>query len=127
MYKNLEIFQVSSQMARHAGSRQAVVATNIANADTPSYQAQTIASFADSYQTVETGRMRATRSGHISGDGNTSALSPQELAKSEPSPNGNTVSLETEMLNAVNIEREHSRALAIYKHALTIMRTSLGR
>jgi flagellar basal-body rod protein FlgB len=127
MFKNLELFQVSSQMARHAGSRQAVVATNIANADTPGYQARMIPSFVDSYRAMETGQMRATRSGHIGAGSNPAAIAPIETAVSEPSPNGNTVSIETEMLNAVNVEREHSRALAIYKHALTIMRTSLGR
>ena len=50
-----------------------------------------------------------------------------EVTQEEPSPNGNTVSLETEMLNGVEVAREHSQALAIYKHALGIIRTSLGR
>ncbi|SMY08237.1 FlgB family protein [Flavimaricola marinus] len=127
MYKNLDLFQVSSQMARHAGSRQAIVATNIANADTPGYQARAIASFTDSYSAAETGRMRATRPGHIGAANNSPAIARAETSGAEPSPNGNTVSIEQEMLNAVNIEREHSRALAIYKHALTVMRTSLGR
>lgn len=127
MYKNLELFQVSSQMARHAGSRQAVVAMNVANADTPGYQARAIASFMDSFRDTETGRLRATRPGHINSGATIAALASSRVAGTEPSPNGNTVSIETEMLNAVNIEREHSRALAIYKHSLTILRTSLGR
>lgn len=127
MYKNLNLFQVSSQMARHAGARQSVVAANIANADTPGYQARAIASFADSYRASETGRMRATRPGHIGAAANPAAIAPVETSTAEPAPNGNTVSLEQEMLHAVNVEREHSRALAIYKHALTVMRTSLGR
>jgi len=33
MYQNVELFQTAGAMARHAGSRQAVVAQNIANAE----------------------------------------------------------------------------------------------
>lgn len=127
MFKNLDMFQVSSQMARHAGSRQAVVATNIANADTPGYQAREIASFTDSYRALDAGRMRATRPGHIGAADNTATNTRIQASEAEPSPNGNNVSIEQEMLNAVNVQREHNRALAIYKHALTVMRTSLGR
>ena len=127
MYKNLDLFRVSAQMARHAGARQAVVATNIANADTPGYQARSIAPFTESYRGDATGQMRATRPGHLGlGDGGAPAARATASGQ-EPSPNGNTVSLELEMLASVNVEREHSRALAIYKHALTVMRTSLGR
>ena len=66
--------------------------------------------------------MRATRAGHLSlpagrGPGASDALT------SEPSPNGNSVSLEMEMISAAEIEREHSRALAIYRHGLSVLRT----
>ena len=126
MYESLDIFRTAAAMARHAGARQAVVAQNIANADTPGYRAQTIAGFADSYR-ADTGlALRVSRAGHQTavfgpGSARTSATTD------EPSPNGNSVSLETEMLNGVEVAREHSRALAIYKHALGIIRTSLGR
>lgn len=126
MFENLALFRVSSQMARHAGARQALVATNIANADTPGYRASHIASFTDSYRHAEVGRMKATRPGHIAPSG-AAAIARAMPAGQEPNPNGNDVSLELEMLEAVDVQREHNRALAIYKHALTVMRTSLGR
>ena len=40
MFEGLEIFQLAGGVARHAASRQAVVAQNIANADTPGYRAR---------------------------------------------------------------------------------------
>ncbi|MDG1803103.1 MAG: flagellar biosynthesis protein FlgB, partial [Paracoccaceae bacterium] len=43
------------------------------------------------------------------------------------SPNGNSVSLEQEMLRSVDAQRQHNRALAIYKHTMTVLRSSLGR
>lgn len=126
MHNSLDIFQTASAMARHAGARQAVVARNIANADTPGFQAERIAAFRDVYQSDPTGNMRTTRSGHMSGaisDGPARTL----LSTGIPSPNGNTVSVEEEMLNSVAVSREHNRAITIYRHAMTVLRSSMGR
>jgi flagellar basal-body rod protein FlgB len=126
MYESLDIFRTAAAMARHAGAQQAVVAQNIANADTSGYRAQTIGAFADSYRSDAGLAMRTTRAGHQHGALIPGSARPMQT-NDEPSPNGNSVSLETEMLNGVELAREHSRALAIYKHALGIIRTSLGR
>lgn len=127
MHNSLDLFQTASAMARHAGARQAVVARNIANADTPGFQAQNIAAFKDVYGSIENGNMRVTRSGHVTGTsaGQTPAI--LHTPSGDPSPNGNSVSIENEMLNSVAVSREHNRALTIYRHAMTVIRTSLGR
>ncbi len=127
MYNSLELFQTATAMARHAGSRQAVVARNIANADTPGFRAQHIAPFKESYDTQSTHQLRATRSGHITHEPMMSVARSIADRGTEPSPNGNTVSLEQELLNSVAVSREHSRALAIYRHTMTVLRTTLGR
>lgn len=126
MYQTLDLFRLSGDMARHAGRRQAIVAVNLANADTPGYVARQLGTFADSYREGATAALRATRPGHLGGSGGASDPRPT-VTTAEPSPNGNAVSLEQEMLNAVDAQREHSRALAIYRHAMTVIRTSLGR
>ncbi len=127
MYQNLSIFQTASAMAKHAGARQAVIAQNVANADTPGYRAQSIGSFSDSYAQVAAGGMRGSRDGHIGIDQGSDIPLRSSISLSEPSPNGNSVSVEEEMLNAVSVSREHNRSLTIYRHAMTILRTSLGR
>lgn len=126
MYENLDIFRTAAAMARHAGARQAVVAENIANADTPGYRARAIGPFAEDYMSRPSSVLRATRTGHMQSQ-SPIATARTEFSNEEPSPNGNTVSLEAEMLHGVEVAREHSRALAIYKHALGIIRSSLGR
>ena len=126
MYESLDIFRTAAAMARHAGARQAVVAENIANADTPGYRARAIGPFEENYAPAAGSALRATRPGHMQAQGSAGSAR-LELTNEEPSPNGNTVSLETEMLNGVEVAREHSQALAIYKHALGIIRSSLGR
>lgn len=127
MFQNLEVFQMSHAMAKHAGQRQAVIAQNVANADTPGYAEQDIASFRDTYGgNHDAAVQRATRSTHLNGLQSGAAL-PTFDVRSPASPNENSVSVETEMLKATEVDRQHSRALAIYKSSLGILRSTLGR
>ncbi len=128
MYDRLEIFQMAFGLAGHANARQARIAGNIANADTPGYRARDIAPFAETYRADKTGEgMRATRDGHaLAAPDGTQRFT--ETDRPGPSaPNGNTVSLETEMMNAVEVRRSHDLALSVYQTSLGILRTSLGR
>ena len=128
MLDRIEVFRMAAAMASHAGTRQAVVAQNIANADTPGYQARDVRPFADLVRKDAAGfQTRATRSGHLHGP--MSPLRP-EIVMAEgavANPNDNKVTLEDEMLKAVDVKRQHDRALAIYRSGLTILRASLGR
>ena len=45
----------------------------------------------------------------------------------DASPNGNTVSLETEMIKATEVRQQHDLALATYRGGLDLLRTALGR
>lgn len=124
MFENLSLFQTAYGLARHAGARQATIAMNIANADTPNFRARGVDDFATSFARTN-GGMRSTRSGHL-GAGQDARISTFERAN-EAAPNGNTVSLEEEMVASVTAQKEHSRAMAIYRHGLTLMRAPLGR
>lgn len=123
MFQNLDVFRTAIAMARHAGASQAASAQNIANADTPGYRGIDMPAFAE---TLHTGRlaMRATKAAHI-GAGTEDDILPAERRRGED-PNGNTVSLETELLAAAGAQRAHERALAIYRANLALLRSSLG-
>jgi flagellar basal-body rod protein FlgB len=128
MFENLEVFRIASGLAGHASARQAAIAGNVANADTPGYRARDVAPFAQAYQAETAGpAMRATRQGHLE-SGTTQAAMIQSIDAPGPSgPNGNTVSLETEMMKAVEVRHSHEMALSVYQTSLGILRTSLGR
>ena len=49
MFSNLTVFKTAHAMAVHAGARQALIAQNVANADTPGYRARDLPSFAESF------------------------------------------------------------------------------
>jgi flagellar basal-body rod protein FlgB len=131
MFDKIEILQMAQAMASHAAVRQNAVAQNIANADTPAYRARDVASFADTYESAATDAgMRASRPGHFGGATATAASEVRMIDRAvtgNESPNGNTVSLELEMLNAVEVKRQHDRALTIYRYSLDMMRSALGR
>jgi len=124
MHQTLSIFQTASAMARHAGQRQALTAQNVANSDTPGFRAKTMPSFADAFGESKPFAMQNTRSSHLSQPSNFHLISTTET---EPSPNGNAVSVEEELFKAVEISREHNRALTIYRHGMTVLKTALGR
>lgn len=128
MFEKLEIFRMAHAMATHAGKRQAVIAQNMANADTPGYAARDI----DSFQAViDTDKpnfsLRATRSSHLNATAQGEIPDARVRPDAAADPNGNTVSVETEMMHAVDVKRQHDRAIAVYKSSLSILRTAVAR
>ncbi|MBV2359331.1 FlgB family protein [Thalassococcus sp. CAU 1522] len=124
MFQDLTVFRTAMAMARHAGHQQALSAQNIANADTPGYRALEMPDFA-SVSARDAAAQKATRTKHLNGS-STGAWTATERRDAQD-PNGNTVSLEREMLEAVGAKRQHDRALAIYRSSLSVLRASLGR
>jgi flagellar basal-body rod protein FlgB len=114
MFETLDIFTLARARASHAAARQAQVARNVANADTPGYRARDVAPFDEVFRATQAAGAAPARPRMIDAGG------PE-------SPNGNTVSLEAEMVRAVQAQRDHSRALTVYRSAMTVLRTSLGR
>ena len=128
MFKNLDIFQMSHEMARHAGARQTVIAQNMANADTPGYVARDIAPFQTAFDSGSGEFVQsATRTKHLNGTPMTTGHTVFDRPDALGDPNGNAVSVETEMLHAVDTKRQHDRAVMIYKSALTLLRTAASR
>lgn len=126
MFSDLNVFKLAFAMAQHAGKRQAVVAQNMANADTPGYRARDIESFQSAFRGTEGGEMRASRAGHFNAPAN-GGVWREFQTQDATDPNGNSVSVEQEMMKGVEVKREHDRALAIYRASLSVLRTSLGQ
>ena len=126
MFTNLTVFRLAHAMASHAGQRQAVIARNVANADTPGYRARDITPFSGvDAQSAGTFSMRADRPTHL--NGGTAPAWAEVAADGDAGPDGNSVSVEIEMMKAVEARRQHDRAITIYKSALGVLRTGLGR
>lgn len=126
MFSNLAVLRMAHEMGQHAGLRQAMVARNVANADTPGYRPRDAISFAESLRAAPEVPLKTTRAAHIPGAVTRVATDTRDVS-GPVDPSGNAVSLDQEMLRAAEIRQEHETALAIYRSALDILRTSLGR
>ncbi|WP_298859122.1 FlgB family protein [uncultured Sulfitobacter sp.] len=125
MFENLTVFKTASAMARHAGQSQALIAQNVANADTPGYVGKQMPPFASLYAPAEgAGHQRASRDGHLHGTTNVQQMSGTDVRGGD-NPNDNTVSLEAELLKAAEAKSHHDRSLAIYKSALDVLRSAI--
>ncbi len=128
MFSDLNVFKMAYAMATHAGKRQAIVSQNMANADTPGYQARDIESFSSAY--VKNGariEMQSSRAAHLNGV----ERGAPDWAVFQPDlpndPNQNNVAIEEEMLKAVEVKRQHDQAIAIYKSSMAVLRGTLAR
>lgn len=128
MFTDLNVFQMAHAMATHAGHRQALVSRNIANADTPGYAARDIEPFETAFKNgQDTFASRGSRDGHFGPHASVGVRWAERSPDAPADPNGNSVSVEEEMFKAVEIKRQHDRALAIYRSSLNILRTGIGR
>lgn len=122
---NVEALNMARAMMSHAGARQGVIARNMAHADTPGFRAADLPDFTEIYRKGATLALRKTRAAHLSG-GSATAV-PARPAMGEAAPNGNSVSLEREMVRAAEARHQHDMGLAIYRSLSGVIRTSLGR
>ena len=124
MFEKLELTRMAQALAAHAGARMGVIAENVAQADTPGFKARDLPDFAATYSGEAA--LRATRAGHLNGVPAGGAADPRIVADGG-APNGNTVSLEREMVRAAEARQSQEMALAIYRNTSELTRLALGR
>ena len=115
MTTGVYLFDLASQHARYLATRQATIAGNVANANTPGYKARDVVPFAQVL--ARTGLdMASTASTHLEAQG---SRIPVQEAKStggwEVLESSSAVSLEQEMLKAGDVSRQHNLDTAVVK------------
>jgi flagellar basal-body rod protein FlgB len=107
------LFQLASLQARHLAVRQAAIAGNVSNANTPDYRARDVTPFTEVLAQAGFG-MASTDSAHVEGAG---ALTRTVVANDgwDVLETASAVSLEQEMLKAGDVSREHAVNTGIVK------------
>lgn len=126
MFDRIETLRMASSLTSHASERQKLIAQNVSNADTPGFRARDLGRFAETYRSGVADELRATRPGHVTGISWGGTGRPQDTGD-EPAPNGNTVSIEEEMIRTAQARREFDISIAVTRSSLSMIRTSLGR
>ncbi len=105
--QTLALFSLASQEANWLSTRQATIASNVANANTPGYRAQDVQPFSAVLEHLQL-PMATTSAGHIqpaSLSGGKVNVKPSESWDVVYS--GNSVNLEQEMMKAGDVNRAH--------------------
>ena len=116
-------------------ARQDLLSQNVANADTPGYVAQDLRpeDFESLLKKTDGGgafqtNLLTTNSRHI----DITPSSPESYTDMptpdvESNPNGNSVSLEAEMIKVSDTQAQFQAATNLYAKAVSLMRTALGK
>ncbi len=122
----LALFDLADQRLAHIGRRQELLAKNIANADTPGWNARDLKPFAEllarSGGSIAPWRTAPT---HLAP---THGTAPQGHPQAgERAPDGNSVALDVELAKVADTESAHSLVTGLYQKYLAMFRTAAGR
>ncbi|MBC8130928.1 MAG: flagellar basal body rod protein FlgB [Rhizobiaceae bacterium] len=120
------LFGLSTRRSEWLANRQAVVAENIANVNTPAYKAKDIRGFSEALEATQLA-MTGTNPIHlVGGGGREVAIEEQTDATWDVTHSGNSVTLEQEMLKSGEISGQFtlnaSIAKAFHRFFLTSVR-----
>ncbi len=129
---DIPIFSMLRTRLDWAQTRQRLLAENVANSDTPNYQARDLAplKFPEPSQiataTVSNVNLAQTESGHFGlfGGGRQFA---ENKAGYDVRPTGNAVNLEEEMMKVAANQMDYQAATALYTRSLNLIKTAIGK
>lgn len=128
----LPLFAMMANRLAWLDKRQEVLATNVANADTPGYRARDLKmqSFRDLVSAHDEGavRMVATDPGHLRGiHGDGPAFKVAVVKDAPVSISGNSVDLEQQMMQVAKTAMDHRLTINLYRKRISMIKTALGR
>jgi flagellar basal-body rod protein FlgB len=115
--------------------RQDVLTQNVANADTPGYVAHDLKALDFSQELSQSASLTQSGSQMMVTDPRHIAISPTSsgggfddvvVHDTEANPNGNSISLEQEMIKVSDTQAQFQAATNLYAKAMTMMKTAIG-
>jgi flagellar basal-body rod protein FlgB len=112
--------------------RQRLLSQNVANADTPRYTPKDLQSpdFEQALREQVAGgtvRLATTNPMHIASTSKAIVGKPIHVRDKETDAQGNSVSLEEEMIKVADTQAQYQAASNLYAKALTMMKTAIGK
>jgi flagellar basal-body rod protein FlgB len=110
------LFDLASQQARYLSVRQATIASNVANANTPGFKARDVVPFSEVMARTASTGLSMTESAHVATGENRIPTKPVSAADAWDSlSTSSSVSLEQEMLKAGEVSSQHNLNMGITK------------
>ena len=112
----IHLFDITSQHNQWLASCQSLIASNIANANTPGYQARDLKPFEEILSATKL-ELAATRRGHMQPESPTSAAAAERRLAStwDITHSGNSVTMEKELMKAAEVSGAYSLNTSVIK------------
>lgn len=131
-FTDIPLFGAMKAKLGYLSERQGVLAQNIANADTPDYQAKDV-QLPDFKQHLSNSTQKlqlvSTNGKHFSGMNAASGSSHiiNRDSTYERSPTGNNVVIEEEMSKVAENQAEYQKVLNLYRKSIDMFKTAIGK
>jgi flagellar basal-body rod protein FlgB len=123
---NIPLFNLAEQRLAWTDRRQEVLAQNIANLNTPNWQAKDLRPFSQALEGVAGTALARTEPGHLAGTQDTAAQSLLVTLASPHQPDGNAVSLDDQLTKVADTATSQEIASTLYKKYLSMFSLALG-
>ena len=126
---SISLFRVVDKQLRWLGRRQETLAKNIANANTPGYQAMDLAApdFQSAMNAVQPVKLEATSPAHFGvSQAQAAPLEEKPIVPWEISPDGNSVVLEQQMMEAASTQANYQMATELYRKYIGMVKLAIG-
>jgi flagellar basal-body rod protein FlgB len=121
------LFDLAEKRLAWTAQRQSVLAANIANANTPSFQARDVQSFERVLAGTGSIEPERTQPAHMSGTVPTGLASLTTNPPKGRALDGNTVSLDQQLTNVADTETTQALVTTIWKKYMGMFSMALGR
>ncbi len=123
----IQLLDLAARKSVWLAARQATLASNVANANTPGYHAKDIAPFADVLAKTQL-ELSSTSGAHLTlanTGGGAGAGTSEEANAFDVSETGNSVGVESEMIKAGEVNRDYATTTNIVKTFHAMLMASL--
>ena len=123
----IAVLDLAEKRMAWADQRQKILAQNVANANTPHWQARDLTPFSAALAKAQESGMALTRAGHLAGAGQGGMGTATVQPTSERAPDGNAVALDDQLTKIADTEVAQDLAANLYKKYIGMFRVALGR
>lgn len=123
---SIPLFDLAARRLAWTNQRQEVLAQNIANVNTPHWQAKDVRPFAAALDNATGVTLARTDAGHLAGTEDTGTQSLLTPAVGVHAPDGNAVSLDEQLTKVADTATQQQIATTLYAKYLSMFSLALG-
>ena len=125
--QHIGLFDLAERRLAWANRRQAVLAQNIANANTPGFKPHDLKPFTAALTRAQTAAPIRTQPNHLAGTIAARAHNEVIDRSHMQAPDGNAIALDEQLVKVADTETTHALATTIYRKYLSMFSIALGR